>query len=658
MRRLVVTGCTAVAVLAVPAAHAQAEDAVIITATRFPDARRELPIGVTVITADDLRRSASSNLAEILAQSGLLQIRDNAGTPNAQIDLRGFGATGDQNTLVLLDGVRISENEQLPAQLSRIPLEAIERIEILRGGGAVLYGGGASGGTINVITRRPRTGATSGYALGRAGGYGTRELRAGLARHGDRLGLSLALSDEDSEGYRRNNRYQQTNLAGSVDAQGGDARAYLRFGYEEQRLRLPGSLTEAQIAADPRQTLTPDDYSRRHGGQVVFGGAWRSGRSELSADLAYRDRRANAFFALFGGFYTDTRAASWSFAPRAKFAFDALGRGHEIVLGADLERWDYATRSAASPAAIGTPFSQRAGELSNAALYAQGSFWAGPATRIVGGARLQRHRDRLAEQVFPSDDRSARRTLQAYELAARHGFGNGWWGYARAGRSFRVANFDDNACFFPPCAERLLEPQTARAAELGAEYERAGLRARAALYAMRLRNEIYFSPLVFANINLSPTQRRGLELEVAWRAAPALELNAALALLEARFRSGTYAGVDVSGRDVPLVPKAIASAAASWQFAPRSRANASLRWVGGQRYDNDQANTFSRLQPGYALAGFKLEHRVGRLELALELSNLFDRKYYSYGVWNFADSFSAFPAPGRALYGTLAWRLD
>jgi iron complex outermembrane receptor protein len=282
----------------------------------------------------------------------------------------------------------------------------------------------------------------------------------------------------------------------------------------------------------------------------------------------------------------------------------------------------------------------------------------GPATRIVAGARAQRNRDRLAEQVFPTDDRSARRTLEAYELAARHGVGGGWWGYARAGRSYRLANFDDNACFFPPCARRLLEPQIADSGELGVEYERAGLRARAALYAMRLREEIYFSPLVFANINLSPTERRGLELEATWRASPGFELNAALALLDARFRSGSYGGVDVSGKDVPLVPKAIATAAASWQFAARSRVNASLRWVGRQRYDNDQANTFSRLQPGYALAGLKLEHRIGRTELALEASNLLDRKYYSYGVWNFGNSFSAFPAPGRALYGTLAWRLD
>ena len=97
------------------------DDAVVVTATRFADSKRNLPVGVSVITADDIRQSATSNLPEILAQYGLLHIRDNSGSPNQQIDLRGFGITGDQNTLVLVDGLRLSENELVPAQLSRHP---------------------------------------------------------------------------------------------------------------------------------------------------------------------------------------------------------------------------------------------------------------------------------------------------------------------------------------------------------------------------------------------------------------------------------------------------------------------------------------------------------------------------------------------------------
>ena len=139
-------------------------DAVIVTATRFADSKRNLPVGVTVITADDLKQSATSNLPEILAQYGLLHIRDNSGSPNQQVDLRGFGITGDQNTLILVDGLRISENELVSAQLSAVPLDSIERIEIVRGSGAVLYGANATAGTINIITRRPKAGETRGRA--------------------------------------------------------------------------------------------------------------------------------------------------------------------------------------------------------------------------------------------------------------------------------------------------------------------------------------------------------------------------------------------------------------------------------------------------------------------------------------------------------------
>src|SRR5690348_10163870 len=155
---------------------------IVVTATRFPDSRRDLPVGVTVITADDIRKSASSSLGDVLAQFGLLQVRDLAGTQNPQLDLRGFGITGDQNTLVLLDGLRINEADLESAQLSAIPLEAIERIEIVRGGGAVLYGDGATGGTINIITRRGMPGESHARALARAGGYGTAEGRAGFDR--------------------------------------------------------------------------------------------------------------------------------------------------------------------------------------------------------------------------------------------------------------------------------------------------------------------------------------------------------------------------------------------------------------------------------------------------------------------------------------------
>ena len=635
------------------------DQSIVITATRFPDAKRDLPVGVTVITADDIRKSASSNLGDILAQFGLLQIRDLAGTQNPQLDLRGFGVTGDQNTLVLLDGLRLSEADLESAQLSAIPLESIERIEIVRGSGAVLYGAGATGGTINIITRRSRAGEARGDALVRAGGFGTEEFRGGFSKQGEVFGGGVAASYEDTDGYRANSRYRQRSAFGRVDAQLPSGRAYLKADVDEQRARLPGSLTEAQINADPRQTTTPDDWRERDGAQISTGGAYFLGRHEITADLGYRQRTTRAFFAAFGGFYTDTDANLWSFTPRAKFKFDALGRTHDFIVGVDVEQWDYNTLSASSPATTSAPFSKRHGEQDSLGWYAQTNFWLTPATRLVLGGRIQHIDQRLTEEVFPLDDRRNADRLEAYEAALRHSFAGGWSLYGRYGKSFRVGNFDENACFFPPCSAALLLPQTALTSELGAEFENRSVRVRTSIYDTRLENEIYFSPLTFSNINLSPTEREGFELEALWHASSTVDLRGGLAFQRAHFRSGVYGGVDVSGKTVPLVPEVLATAGASWSFMPGGRFNLNLRHVGQQRFDNDQANTFARQMPEYTLADAKVEYRFARRwEAALEVRNLFDKHYFSYGATTGATTYSALPAPTRAAYLSVAWRLD
>jgi iron complex outermembrane receptor protein len=629
------------------------DDAVVVTATRFPDAKRDLPVGVTVITADDIRSSASSNLGEVLAQFGLLHIRDLSGTQNPQVDLRGFGVTGDQNTLMLLDGIRISENEIVPAQLSAIPIDSIERIEIVRGGGAVQYGGGATGGTINIITRRGRPGEARARMLARAGGYGTTEGRAAFDRYGESLGGGLAGSYEDTEGYRRNSHYRQGNLAGRLDASLGTAKLYAKLALDDQQQRLPGALSEGEIAADRRQSTHPGDFSEREGVHLAFGGTQQIGRHELSADLGYRTKDTR-FVQLFGGvpFGGDTDVDEWTIAPRAKLAFEALGRSQELIVGADFQQWTYGSRSDFLLGPVSS-------EQSNAGLYGQLGVWLAGRTRLVLGARHQRLGQRLTIVQRDSEGRA----LEAYEAALRQGFGGGWSAYAKYGKSFRVASFDENACFALPC-HGLLEPQTAKGSELGVEYESRRLRARASIYRIDLRDEIYFSPLVGpfgSNVNLSPTRRQGVELEARWRAMPSLDLRAGLALMQAKFRAGVQGGVDVGGNDVPLVPDLLASAGISWTYAPRSRASLNARYVGEQPFDNDPANRF-RKQPAYGIVDLKVEHALARAwQVALEVRNLLNERFFSYGRVDSPSApttFSALPAPERAAYLSVAWTME
>src|SRR4029079_12653094 len=111
------------------------DDAVIVSATRFSQDVRELPASVTVITRQDIDRTAARTLPELLNEQTGFTMKDLFGNhaANTFVDLRGFGATGPQNTLILLDGRRLNDFDLSGVQWSAVPLSSVERIEILRG---------------------------------------------------------------------------------------------------------------------------------------------------------------------------------------------------------------------------------------------------------------------------------------------------------------------------------------------------------------------------------------------------------------------------------------------------------------------------------------------------------------------------------------------
>ncbi len=130
-------------------------DQVLVTAPSASGTLRAAPHGVTIITPEDIERSGATTVGMLLSQEANLNLQSFGGDRNAAIDIRGMGETAVSNVLVLVDGVRLNESDLTGADLSSVPLAQIERIEILRGGGAVRYGNGAVGGVINIITRRP-----------------------------------------------------------------------------------------------------------------------------------------------------------------------------------------------------------------------------------------------------------------------------------------------------------------------------------------------------------------------------------------------------------------------------------------------------------------------------------------------------------------------
>ncbi|MCL4801395.1 MAG: TonB-dependent receptor [Burkholderiales bacterium] len=640
---------------------------VTVTATRFPEDRLDAPVGMTVISAGDIAASTARTLPELLAQQAGVAIRDLTGSPDQQVDLRGFGITADQNTLLLLDGRRLDEIDLSNPTWSAIPLESIERIEIMRGSGAVLYGGGATGGTINIITRTPRRGTRSGSVAASVGRFDTFELRGASAIAGEQAGGTLALNHYESDNWRENNRVRLGNGEADLRWFGGNGQLGVKLGGDRQNLRLPGPRSEAQLTTDPWGTGTPDDWAARETARGLVTGEIALGGGQLAADLGYRESERRAFFGdyLFAGFfdqYVESRTGAWTFTPRLKLPYTAFGARHSLVVGYDYADWDFRRRQAQSQAMLGMPAVDLHADQRSEGVYAQHFTQLDTGTRITLGGRLQRVETKATDFANPLGPASAsqKRSPRAYEIGVRQRVGEPVEVYGRYGQSFRVARVDEiyeqfgGVGFTSRVAP--LEPQTSHDVELGVEYRAGSVRARAAAYQNRLNNEIYFFAPTFQNVNLPPTLRRGVELEGGWRPMPSLELFANLALRRAEFREGVIGGVDVAGNEVPLVPRVLGTLGANWNVTERTLVSAVARYVGSQRYDNDVANDFGRKMPSYTLVDLKLSHRIGDWKLSAALLNALDKFYYSYAVRSLAlNTFNAYPSRPRTFVATVEY---
>lgn len=671
-------------------ALAQADEAVMVNATRFPQAAARLPASVSVIGAEDIARSGARTLPELLSEQAGIVARDLFGNNAADtsVDMRGFGVTGTQNTLVLVDGVRVTDIDLGGVQWSAIPLSAIERVEVLRGTGAVLYGEGASAGVINVITRSPTRKGTHAQALGRAGSYNTAEAQAGAGYANDRFGINGSLHGYASDGYRANNRNEQTNAALGLRWSHADTTLDLRAGNDRRDLRLPGarriqpSIGLNEYLADPRGAQTPLDYASRDG---VRGGATlnhRWGEAEFTLGADYRAKDQRSYFDQ-GGFPA-SRADELELrvlSPRARIPFATGPLRHNVTLGADLQSWRYDSRRSPRPENLGQPVNRVRVSRDTGAHYLQDAIEVG-ATNFLLGARGERAKyeardvvDAAAPGFFfntAAPGVTQAQKQRAWELGVRHAFSPRWSGFARAGRSYRLVNVDEiyeNDAFFSPQFQ-LLRPQRALTHEAGAAWRSGGHALRATLFRTNVTDEIHLDPFStgVGNTNLPPSRRQGLELDAGWQASATLRFTAAYAYTDARFLQGTMPGspfaigtnMSIAGKRVPLVPEHKLNLGLGWEIASKTRVSATLAAVSRQYMDNDEPNTLGTQIPRYAAADLKLSHDLGWGRIALALNNAFNAKYYNYAVRSafVVDRYAVYPLGGRSFVATIEARLE
>jgi iron complex outermembrane receptor protein len=616
------------------AAHADdaAPATVVITGSRFPSADTLQPIGATVITQDEIRSAGVNDVnAAIRKIGGVFGRQSLDSSPDFALDLRGFGTNGAQNMVIMVDGVRLNENELTSSVLSTIPIDTVERIEIVRGGSSVLYGEGATGGVIQIFTRRAAQQGTHGSVFAEAGQFRERDMRASLSHVAGKISADLAVARQDNDNYRDNGNFIQNSVTAGVQTTYAGGRAGVRVESARQDSRLPGSLTLAQFQADPTRTFTENDFGSLDTDRVNAFAEYRLGAVDLAAELSHRERsaRSNYFFGSSAS-VTNYDGRQNQFSPRARWLGEVSGMQNELVAGIDVIDWKRKTTS---------DFSLADASQKSKALYFRDELRFDPAHngRLALGARREIFDKDYIDAMAGGAADNGSQAQNAWEAQGSYAVLPQVELYARTGQSYRVANVDENSY---RTSLSLLKVQTSHDLELGATLGDAARKLTARVFRHKLDNEIFYDPTAFANTNLDPTRRQGVEIDAEAQLAPGWRATAHLQHVNAKFTSGPNAG-----REMVLVPKNVVTARLAWQADGQS-ADVGAQWVDRQRYGSDFDNTCAARMPSYVSFDARYAVKLGPWEIAASGLNLADRRYYSnaYGCQT-----GIYPSDGRQL---------
>jgi vitamin B12 transporter len=576
---------------------------IVITGTRTPVRADQALAEVTVIDRAQIEAASGRMLAELLSRQAGIQIWANGGAGTAaSVSLRGMES---RHTLLLIDGVRYGSATLGTPIWDNLPLDSIERIEIVRGPMSGLYGSDAVGGVVQIFTRGGTQGFKPDVALA-AGSLGRGEASAGARFGQGTLDGSVRLQHLRTRGFSASNERVPFGQYNADDDGFRQTSAQARLGATLDAWRLDGNVLASNgvsrfddgPGADSRADVRTALQSLSLHGPLAAG--WKT-TLRLARSEDVNDIRASAStFTMLGATGTVQRQLSWE-------------NEIDTPLGTVLALVERVTQDVERP---GTPYASSRRTITGLALGLNGA--AGPHSW-----QANVRRDRNSQFGSPTTGSLA----YGLELAP------GVRATLSTGKSFVAPSF--NQLYFPNFGNPLLLPEEGLQTEFGLRWQGTGFNARVAWFDHRIRGYISSGP---QPTNIPRTRIDGVSASAesqlgAWALAASVDLVNPV---------NDTASTANAGKLLPRRTTESGRLSADWQGA-QWRLGGSIT-AHGPRFDN-AANTLR--VPGHAVLDLRSETALAPgWTIGLLLNNALGQRYETTYGYN---------QPGREWLMTLRW---
>ncbi len=615
---------------------------IVITPTRTEQAGNTSSATVYVVTASEIKSSGATSTSQVLRGIPGVQIDDLFGNGSeANVGLRGFSSTANANTLVLVNGRRLNYSDTASPDLHHVPLNDIERIEVLAGSAGSLYGDQAVGGVINIITKKPVE--SFHQVSARAGSFDYRGIDFNSSsRLTPTLAYRLSAGKFETDNYRDHNAEENTSFTGLLEYDEAQNNFFIEVQEVSNDLELPGALSKTEFEDDPTQVNSGfvDDFRDEDISVIRLGYARDFGDHRFSIDATRRETEADIRQSFRNSPSPETGfddRENNSLNPKLSGSFHA-GVDVPYVVGIDLEEVDYELEI---PFFFFVPgITTSSNEQDSQSLYFQLNPQLSDSLQLTFGMRhTSVENDFTDGNAFPDgeeydDDVTVGELGLAYFIDPQTRI------KLRYDQNFRFAKVNELALAKPG---EILDTQTGESFEIGLDLTRGDHRLIASIYRLDLEDEIEFDPNVppfGENVNLDDTRRDGLTLSLSSQLAPAFALKIDLGYVDAKFRSGSFDGNDVSG-----VADTIAKLRADYRFNHQFMTYLEYNYSAPKYAQGDNANEFGKLD-SITVYNAGIGYQYQAWDVNFRVNNLADEEYAEF-VTNNGFGAAYQPSPER-----------
>ena len=563
---------------------------------------------VSTISQAQIKASGASSIVEVLQRSGLVHIgtsytgngRDNV------VSIGGYGENAAQNTLILLDGQPLNYGTLETVNLGNIPLATIEKIEIITAGAGVLFGEGATGGAINLISKRNETSSGSAELKFGSNRLKNANLFATQALN-ESTYLDISMERETSNGHRDNNDSSIKNLSAAIRGTKDHLSWEYKFRTDDSYTELPGSFG-----------TTSTDYANKNY-QLHNANAKYSFSKDTTLSFNIAQSRSQNTTQYSSGPYS-TLSSKRSISTVIDHSFDK----ENVKFGLDQseDRYGY---SSPERQKIESIFGNYQSDINNDFTYS------------LGARRLF-----VTDNVTAGKKKNSATNLNAaldYKVLKNTS------AFIRIDQSIRVATLDEEGTGV--ASPDYLDPQKNKSTLVGVKGNRGKTDWQITYNHVDIKNEIYFEDDGSAwccNVNLPKSQRRIVNFEISSEISEVTRIGANITATQAKFKAGSY-----NGNDIPWVPETTASIYVHSRLTNTTSFYLNTSYVGKKYLSNDYDNTYAKVKP-YQLTDASLNYELGSFTLGFDVKNIFDKKYDS-----FATTWGTYPAAGRTLAAKLKY---